>query len=91
MAGLNAAKKVIPFGFCLLVDETKDSFYKVLRSFFKIMEATPEAIITDDSQVIKAALVKLTRDREFEGAHLLDNFVDLMRVRTAQKFEKMRL
>jgi hypothetical protein len=83
--GLNSARNIIPFGYCLILDETKENFSKVFRSFFEIMGKAPNTIITDESAAIKSSINELRNARDFIGEHFFDNFHILKNIKKRLK------
>ena len=57
--GLNSARKIIPFGWCILIDETAQAFYKAFKAFFDMMGKQPGVMLTDEGLGIKAAIKEL--------------------------------
>ena len=61
--GISNAKKIVPFGLVLCIEETKERFYQIFKSFSNIMNKSPKVIISDEDKALTAALKELKEDR----------------------------
>jgi hypothetical protein len=57
--GKNNCNKAVPFGYCLLNTETKESLHGVFKSFFEMVKGEPSVVITDEQHAIASALKEL--------------------------------
>ena len=79
--GKNNNNMTIPFGVCLINSQNKADFKNVFRSFFDIMNAQPQSILTDQQIAIIGALEELKSERIWDGSHILDTFHILKNLR----------
>ena len=81
IVGNSLSKRIIPFAIMLILQETADVYYRLIRAFTNIMGHSPQIIATDESQAAKSAIEQLKNDRQFQGVHVLDLFHILKNVR----------
>ena len=61
--GISSSKKIVPFGLVLCIEETKERYYQIFKTFSNIMNSFPKVIISDDDKALDAALKDLQHDR----------------------------
>jgi hypothetical protein len=54
--GLSSAARIVPFCFFVTIDETKDRYLEIIRTFLTTMNSQPSIFITDEAHSIKSAL-----------------------------------
>lgn len=87
--GKNHNDKPIPFALILMNSETKEDMAGLFRSFFDIMQKTPEVILTDQQASIISALKTLQDEELWSGSHCLDSFHIIKNLRKKLKQSKI--
>lgn len=54
--GLSVSRKIVPFALTVMIDETKQSFYELFKSFGNVMGKQPDYLITDEGPGIISAV-----------------------------------
>ena len=75
LSGLNGFRKIVVFGFAIVLNESLGTTYKILKTFFSFhSRINTETIITDGAIGIKSGISKLIEEGYFKGKHLTDAF-----------------
>jgi hypothetical protein len=56
IVGNSFSRRIIPFGIVFALEESSETYYKVIRSFGNIMGKLPRVIITDQTPAAKKAI-----------------------------------
>lgn len=65
VVGNSLSRKIVPFALLVALEESADSYYKLIKSFGNIMGRLPGVIVTDESKGAESAIKKLTEEGEF--------------------------
>ena len=83
--GTSNCKHVVPLGLVATLNETKETYAQIFKTFFNAMGDTPGVVVTDEERAISAALNELKSSRVWFGNHLYDSYHILHNVRKKLK------
>lgn len=85
LVGNSHSRRIVPFALIIALEESAETYYRLIKSFGNIMGRLPGVIITDESKGALSAIAQLHEEGEFEGAHALDLHHILQNVRKKMK------
>lgn len=62
IVGNSLSRRIVPFALLVALEESSDSYYKLIKSFGNIMGRLPGVIVTDESKGAESAILKLIEE-----------------------------
>ncbi len=79
--GVSSCKHLVPLGIVFTLNQTREAYSKIFRTFFAAVKGHPRILVTDEEKAIGAALGELKQEGDFQGSHRLDLYHILHNVR----------